>query len=29
VLVFDNNIYQPMSPFTTLLMNGMAEAIYE
>ena len=28
VLVFENNIYQPMSPFTTLLMTRMAEAIY-
>jgi ABC-type Fe3+-hydroxamate transport system substrate-binding protein len=28
VLVFDNNIFQPMSPFTTLLLSGMAEAIY-
>jgi iron complex transport system substrate-binding protein len=28
VLVFENNIYQPMSPFTTQLMLRMAEAIY-
>jgi iron complex transport system substrate-binding protein len=28
VLVFDNNVYQPMSPFTTQLMLRMAEAIY-
>jgi iron complex transport system substrate-binding protein len=28
VLVFENNVYQPMSPFTTQLMTRMAEAIY-
>jgi iron complex transport system substrate-binding protein len=28
ILVFENNVYQPMSPFSTLLMSGMAEAIY-
>jgi hypothetical protein len=28
VLVFENNVYQPMSPFTTQLMTHMAEAIY-
>jgi iron complex transport system substrate-binding protein len=28
VLVLENNVFQPMSPFTTQLINAMAEAIY-
>lgn len=29
ILVFDFNVFLPTSPFTTLLVNAMAEAIYE
>ncbi len=28
ILVFDNSVFQPMSPFTTRLMIAMAQAIY-
>jgi iron complex transport system substrate-binding protein len=28
ILVFENRVFLPMSPFTTLLVTGMAEAIY-
>ena len=28
VVVFENNVFQPMSPFTALLMTGIAETVY-